>query len=372
MIEDLTLANQMTFELSKKKPVHGWFWYKEGYAPEIVERAISEDTGNILDPFCGVGTTLVCAKEKRIDSIGVDASPLAVFASRVKTDDYSKKDCEDALSFLRKDTKGEFRWEFELFDPRAAFPKRNLNQITGLRMAIEKEEPKVRNLLLLGLISILPQAGLVVKDGGVLKIKKDKKALPAKEIFKRKIKRMVKDIENAPTGHCPEVYLGDARAMDVPGNSVDLIVTSPPYLNNIDYSKVYGLELSLLEMSKARAEEVRMRAIRSFIGKDMKVGEVPIEVRDAASRIPIIGTYFRDMEEAIKEMYRTLKDGREAHIIVSNSVIHSTHVLVDEIFCDIGERIGFRESDIIVGAKRVADVRPQKIETRESIVILRK
>ena len=373
MSSDFDLAKLMTFELSKKKPVHGWFWYKEGFAPEIVERAIDNETEKIVDPFCGVGTTLLAAKQNRIDSIGVDASPLAVFASKVKTEDYSGEEIQQIRRFLFSDTKfEEGRWEFELFDPRAAFPKRNYNQILGIRNAIEKQEPKVRNLLLLALLSILPQASIVLKDGGVLKIRKDKRALPAKEIFKRKVKKMISDLETAPKGHVPQVYLGDARALDIEDGSADLIVTSPPYLNNIDYSKVYGLELSLLEMSRAMAEETRMRAIRSFIGKDMDVGEMPPELGETGEQIPIIGTYFKDMEQAIAEMHRILKPGREAHIVVSNSVIHQTHVLVDEIFADMAKRIGFSDAEIIVGAERIADVRPQKIKTRESIVKLRK
>jgi hypothetical protein len=58
--------------------------------------------------------------------------------------------------------------------------------------------------------------------------------------------------------------------------------------------------------------------------------------------------------------------------VVSNSVIHETHVVVDEIFAKMGERIGFSDSEVVVGAYRVADVRPQKVQTRESIVRLRK
>ncbi|MBI5046565.1 hypothetical protein HZC07_02430, partial [Candidatus Micrarchaeota archaeon] len=188
-------------------------------------------------------------------------------------------------------------------------------------------------------LSIIPQASIILKDGGVLKIVRDKKALPAREIFKRKVKRMVRELDAtnttaAPTEQVPKVFLGDARALDMAGESVDLVVTSPPYLNNIDYSKIYGLELSLLHMSKAEAEEVRMRAIRSFITKGFgsESSEMPPEVGEEGLRIPIVGTYFKDMEAAIVEMYRVLKPGGEAHITVSNSVIHQTHVMVDEIF----------------------------------------
>jgi len=374
----------MTFELSKKKPVHGWFWYKEGFAPEIVEHAIgSSSPKTILDPFCGVGTALLAAKQKGIDSVGVDASPLAVFISKTKTDDYSREDIEAVKAFLARKLEPKrlserlaehpLKWEFELFGPRAAFPKRNYGQILAMRDAIEQEEGRARNLLLLGLLSILPQASIIVKDGGVLKINKSKRALPAKEIFRRKMKRMLKDLEGREAyGHAPRVFLGDARALDIPPESIELIVTSPPYLNNIDYSKIYGLELSLLHMSRAEAEEVRMRAVRSFIGKKMKVQEMPPEVGELGYKIPVIGTYFKDMEQAIVEMHRVLKSGSEAHIVVSNSVIHETHVLVDEVLAEISERIGFTDVEIIVGAERIADVRPQRIKTRESIVKVRK
>ncbi|MFN7991120.1 MAG: hypothetical protein U0R44_03090 [Candidatus Micrarchaeia archaeon] len=369
------LGPWMTFDLSKEKPVHGWFWYKEGFAPELVDFAIKETAPRtVLDPFCGVGTSLLACKAAGIESAGVDASELAVFVSRVKTDDYEKADLEAALEFLerRLEPAPEAVWEFELFSARAAFPKRNYGEILALRQAIENEEGRVRNILLLALLSVIPQASLVLKDGGVLKIMKGKRALPAREIFRRKVKRMVRELGSAPQGHAPKVYLGDARSLEIDSGSVDLVVTSPPYLNNIDYSKIYGLELSLLQMSKAAAEEVRMRSVRSFIGKRMEVQQMPPEVGDVGYKIPIIATYFRDMEAAIAEMHRVLAPGGTAHITVSNSVIHQTHVLVDEIFAEMGLRLGFSDAEILVGAERIADVRPQKVRTRESVVVLRK
>ena len=374
------LGRYMTFELSKEKPIHGWFWYKEGFAPELVKWAVDDyrgrvgtDAKSLLDPFCGVGTTLLTAKEAHLQSAGVDASPLAVFVSKVKTQDYETGELEAALAFLDKRlTPVEANWQFELFSPRAAFPKRNYNEILSLRAAIEQEEGAVRDMLLLALLSVLPQASIILKDGGVLKIMKDKRALPAREIFRRKVKRMVRELQIASVGHVPQVYLGDARALDIPGEEVDIVVTSPPYLNNIDYSKIYGLGLSLLHMSKAEAEEMRMRAIRSFIGKQMAVTEMPPEVGEIGDRIPIIGTYFKDMEGAMAEMFRVLRPGGVAYVNVSNSVIHETHVIVDEVFAQMALRLGFSDAEIVVGAERVADVRPQKVKTRESVVIMRK
>ena len=369
------LGKFMTFEHSKEKPIHGWFWYKEGYAPELVEYCLKDcQAKSVLDPFCGVGTTLLCAKENKIESAGVDASTLAVFVSKTKTDDYDESDIENALAFLSKKIGPgpDTRWEFELFDTRLAFPRRNHGEILALRHAIEQEEGRVRNLLLLALLSILPQASLIMKDGGVLKLSKGKKALPAKEIFKRRLKRIVSDLRSQVKGHAPEVFLGDARAMDIPGETFDSVITSPPYLNNIDYSKIYGLELSLLSMSRAEAEQVRLRAIRSFIGRDMKVSEMPPEVGDIGYKIPIAGTYFRDMEASFAEMLRVLRPRGSAYVVVSNSVIHDNHVIVDEIFAEMATRIGFSDAEIVIGAERIAHVRPQMVHTRESIVVMRK
>jgi len=374
------LGQAMTFELSKKKPFHGWFWYKEGYAPEIVEYAFQKEgtpkDSLVVDSFCGVGTTLLAAKEAGLRSFGVDSSPLAVFVSKTKTDDYSSEDIERVKEFLANAFKGRqearVQWEFELFSPRAAFPKRHYNDILYLREKIEQEEGKVRDLLLLALLSIIPQSSIIVKDGGVLKIDKRKRAVPVKDAFKRKVKRIISDLSEPVVGPVPDVQLGDARRVELEDESADIIVTSPPYLNNIDYSKVYGLELSLLNMSKGEAEQTRKRSVRSFIVRRMDVDEMPPEVGDVGYKIPIVGTYFKDMESTMREMFRVLKPGKSAYVIVSNSVIHQTHVLVDEVLAEIGERIGFSENQIIVGSERIADVKPHKIKTRESIVLLRK
>ena len=465
--KDFSLAEAMTFVHSKQLARYNWFYYKEGYSPEIVQCALKHQSdrrdpaasrrgmsrpdasghehlqvaaatwmiqvahkqlvhdqersvvldiphsvttrqigsqqatwyptkfgnelkkpGNILDPFCGVGTTLFAAKELGVASYGIDASELAVFVSKTKTQNYETQDIKEALEFIatvfsERKKESVVRWDFELFDVRSAFPKRNLNDILFLRECIEDKyarritqdsKHKSRDLLLLALLSILPQCSLIIKDGGVLKIDKRKSAMHVKEAFRRKIKRMVKELEQNPVnGPEPEVYLGDARKTGFKDNNIEMVVTSPPYLNNIDYTKVYGLELSLLSLCKEYAEETRTRSVRSFITGNRKLETgLPEEVGEVGERIPVIGTYFADMKEAIKEMFRILNHGSCAYVVVSNSVIHETHVMVDEIFAEMAERIGFSEVGIVVGAERIADVKPTKVKTRESIVIMRK
>ena len=378
--ENLKLGNYMTFQASKEKPIHRWFYYKEGYSPEIVDYALEQEKtkGVLLDPFCGTGTSLLSAKENNLDSRGIDASELAVFVSKVKCANYEKKDVEEAREFMKdlfkKRTEPSIKWDFELFDPKTAFPKRNLNDILYVREAIEKSEcsGKIRDLLLLALVSALPQSSLMIKDGGVLRPDKKKRTMPAKDAFKRKVKQILSDIVNAGMiGKEPDIRLGDARVLPYENESCDIVVTSPPYLNNVDYSKIYGLELSLLALNKEITKQTRGRSLRSFLQRGSKPKYVPEEVNEVGNRIPVVGAYFADMENSISEMGRVLKKGSSAYVVVSNSVIYEEHILVDEILSAIGERLGL-QSEIIIGAYRVADVKPYKIKARESIVLLRK
>jgi len=262
-------------------------------------------------------------------------------------------------------------WRFELFDIKKAFPPSNLKQILYLREKIENiEDEKIKDFFLLALLSILPMCSFVLKDGGVLKIK-NKKVAPVKELFKRKIKKMIFDLEKFPIkGEEPEVLLADARS--IPFNQqFDLIVTSPPYLNNIDYTKVYGLELSLLELKETATKKTREQSIRSFITLNTKISFVPPEVGEIGFKIPVIGAYFSDMEQVLKEVFDLLRPSSNAVFIVGNCVIYDTHILVDEILAEIGQRIGF-ETEIVVGMQRIADVKPAKVKVRESAIVFKK
>lgn len=388
----MEIGDYFTFEPAKDIPVHNWFYYKEAYSPQLVEWALkelgvgSEETGNgklktgiVFDPFCGIGTTMLFAKENGLKGIGIDVSPLALFVTKTKCADYTEKDAEEAEKELKgmfsERREAEWSWEFELFHPSRFFGKRNYNDICFLRERIEGiENETVGGLFLLALLSILPQTGFFIKDGGVLREEPKKSAMPVKDAFKRKVKRMILDIrgeirkieENergaSPLAFfLPELKLEDAREFE--DWKADAFVTSPPYLNYIDYSKVYGLELSLLTMEKESTRIMRGKEVRGFITGE-SFGDAPPEADDYLD-IPIAGTYFADMERVLRNLKRIAPKGC---MVVGNSVLGGKHIPVDEILIKIGERIGFSEGRIGAVKERIADVRPQKIRVRESAI----
>ncbi len=378
----LHLGQYFTFTPSKSKPIYNWFFYKEAYSPECVDfflKKFNLNNGKIADPFCGIGTTLLYAKSKGFSSFGSDASPLATFISKVKCENYSEDDILKLQNFSKTmvkeilNTEPIQNWKPEFFSLQKIFPKSSLNFILRTRNFINKiEEPKIQNVILLALLSILPQSSLLIKDGGVMKHDKKKKAFPAKHAFKRKLKKIISNLKKQPIiGIIPQIHLGNAKNIPLDDGSVDAVITSPPYLNNIDYTKIYGLELSLLDPSFDLVKSSRKRTMISFDHPNLNIKNVPQEAEEFGIKYPVIGGYFSDMEKVLKESHRILKPGGFAVFVVGNSIMYDLHILVDVILGEIGERIGF-EVEILTALKRTAKTQNTKIETRESAVVLKK
>ncbi|MFH0973351.1 MAG: DNA methyltransferase [Candidatus Micrarchaeota archaeon] len=399
--EDYSLAPFFTFQDSKAKAFYNWFYYKEAFAPEFVEYALrrfaAKPNARVLDPFCGVGTTLLAAKELGFASAGVDASPLCVLASRVKTRDYDDVLKESVAAAFKKICKAKFEfpkeeWRFELFGPRRALPRGSYDEALHLRKQLRETEPKeAREFLALALASALPEASLVIKDGGVLKIRKNKRHLPSlRQAFERRAKRMLKDLSNPVKGPNPEVLIGDARQLAFDDESFDAVITSPPYLNGVDYSKIYGLELSLLFGENA-ALDYRRSALRSFIERDARNAreseDATIAERclrasqsELAEGVPDIAlAYLTDMTRVFRETKRVLRGGEsggKAAFVVGNAVLPGAYVAVDEVLALIALELDFGKAKIVVGSERVADVSTERgaerRRVRESAVMLEK
>jgi len=393
LIEKLDYRELVTFMQNKKEPVHRWFYYKEGYSPALVLDLIEKFNLNspILDPFCGTGTTLLACLQKNIDSIGFDITPLAVFVSRVKLEDGYDFDMlhEEILRVTNlKYEKPKISWNSDIINLKQAFSSYAYNDVCFFKQKImEIRDDKIRNFIMMGLLSILGQASYAIKDGGVVRIKRVQKkhVPPVRLLLKRQLKHMFKELkEREKTGAKAEVHTGDARSLELNDNSVSGIITSPPYLNNVDYTKIYTIELSLLEDNVRNLKEIRKSTLRSHIGAvyeaESAENKIPENIREILDKflkpeIPaIVRGYFEDMYLSMAEMHRVLKDGGYAFIVVGNACFPEVTIDVDTTLAQIGEETGFKLEEIWVANVRWADVYKIKKErpVRESIVILRK
>ena len=336
--EKLEWGKLATFVPNKAQPIYNWFYYKEGFAKELVLNLLEQfklKPGHlVLDPFCGSGTTLLTCKEKGIESIGFDTLPVSVFASRVKTQDYD-------IENLKNTSEWVFSQKFKYAIPempknyRRFFTKHTVEDIAFFRnlLSLVKDKP-AKEFLLLGMINTAMKCSHVWKDGGVLKIRKHP-VPPFRKLYRRVIKRMIKDYERFAnvTNRTKEVRvfvdLGDARKLNVESESVNGIITSPPYLNQIDYTKVYTIENWFIGQPRP--------ALRSYLG--LREGMVSEEAENL---------YLNDMERVIFEMYRVCRPGAKVAVVVGNAYIPDRVVEVDMILSKMAQDTGFKVNQILV------------------------
>jgi DNA modification methylase len=322
----------------------------------------------VLDPFLGSGTTLLACKELGIDGVGVDVAPLAVFVSRVKIADYDLEKLRETAKWLLSQPFKRPNISCVSGFVRQFFLKPSLEDIIFFRERIrEIEDPVVRNFFTLALMNAAMKVSLAYKDGAVLKVIRDKPVPPFRKFFKRLIRRMIRDLTKLSFKPCRlEVYLGDARRMSfLEDEMFDTIITSPPYLNKIEYTKVYRIEYELF------FGDVKIDPVRSYLGLNPKniVDQFPeLNLPEVAK------AYFHDMRLCLEEMFRVLKPGGRVALVVAGGVFPDRVVESDKLILELAERVGFEPERLIAVNKRVATTRRViKIgEARESILIFSK
>jgi len=396
-----------TFIPNKRSPVYNWLYYKEGFSAELVFRLLDmfgiKPGQTVLDPFCGCGTTLLACKQRAVNAVGFDVMPIAVFASSVKTRDYDTNKLEEAIRPL-------LAHKFERPAAAAAppivkkcFSKYALEDLIFFRSLINKiEDEDTRDFLLLGLVNAAMKVSWAWKDGGVIKVKKHPSP-PLRKMLSKTLSRMVKDLgrsesgmsltgkarvderlsptdTNEETGRSASqpsalrkkdkpvitVAMGDARNLPLADSSVDAVITSPPYLNQIDYQKVYAIENWIISGETAPP-------VRSFIGA---VSETDVEFLEERKLPQQAQLYFLDMNSVLAELWRVCKPGARLGIVIGNAYFPPPHEPVesDVILSELAERIGFTVEKILVLNQRAAlRNRTEKVGLlRESLLLLEK
>ncbi len=319
----------------------------------------------VLDPFLGSGTTTLACMEVGVNSCGIDSSPLAVFVSQTKTTRYDADLLEKAATYL-------FLTPFskpslEGLDPlvKKAFSRPVLEDVIFFRDKIAEMDESVKGFFMLALMRAAMEVSYAYKDGGVIKIVK-KPTPPFRKFFRRIIKKMIRDVRSINLEDCDiRIMLGDARVLQLPDEVFDAIITSPPYLNKIEYTTVYKIEYELF------LPGVKVDAVRSYLGLNPKNVKDPFPELN----LPIIAkAYFSDMQRALSEMFRVLKPKGKVALVVAGGVFPDRVVESDTLIAKLAEDIGFKVNKICIVNRRVATTRRViKIgEARESIVFMEK
>jgi len=369
--ERYDLGQLVTFKPNKSLPIYNWFHFREAFSRDFVMLMldhfdIHEDNW-VLDPFGGGGTTLLAARERGINAVGVDAHPVFAFVSHVKTQNYN-------LESLRELKKDFFSKKFEKPDSKGinpllkkAFSRYALEDILFFSSEIKKiKDGIMRDFLVLALIVSAMKVSYAVKDGAVLRFFK-RKHPPLRKVFKATVKKFIRHLKKIELKPCEiAVKQGDARKLDfLATGSFDAVITSPPYLNKSEYVKAFDVEGALLK------EVIGIDSTKACLGTDLERSDA---VFPDLKLPPIAKTYFFDMKLCLAEMYRVLRKDGKAALVVGQGVFPDRIVESDILIAKLAESVGFNMKKRSIVNQRIATrERTVKIGVAlESILLLTK
>ncbi|MDB4965197.1 MAG: modification methylase [Myxococcales bacterium] len=248
---------------------HGFHSYPARFHPLLCRRLFAECARHgtvVLDPFVGSGTTLVEAALRGATGLGVDANPLAVELAKLKAIPWAP-DARRLLgrrafevstrSLDRVKKRARSRTHGSEYDDPKHYAAHVFRELVGLREEIQIEAEPIRGALLLVLSSILVKVSKQQADTTHHAVERTiGKGLPSR-MFLRKAEELMRQLgafaDAVPSGTpLPEVRLGDARKLShVADKSVDVILTSPPYLGTYDYAEHHARRFGWLGLDAA-------------------------------------------------------------------------------------------------------------------------
>lgn len=379
---------------------YNWYAFKHRFGSELVSKMFSmfelKEGDSVLDPFLGGSTTLIKAKLDGYNAVGLDISPFSVFLSNVLTTKY------DPASLRRsyKRISHEIDQDVEIPDVallNKAFSENTLKYIYSLRKSINSLRSPNKDFFLFSLLCILNDASKAKKSGGFLRITEQRKSSvkSVKKLFTEASDKMITDMASVEYSDTSiKAVLGDARKypQNIRRKKYDAILTSPPYPNRHDYTRIYELELLVGFIGDNKSlKSLRYDTLRSHVeakerykSKDYVVPQV---LEDKMSELKeqklnnkqILSTlygYFEDMFLSLKEMMSVLKDEGRIGLVVSNVRYAGIMIPVDELLGEIGEQVGLKLQHIYVlryrGNSSQQMLKHQREPVRESLIVWQK
>jgi hypothetical protein len=426
------LANSAMNKLgAEDRAIHNWYRFVLSFPPHLVDEYIArfklDGNSRLLDPFCGTGTTLVQAKKRGIPSVGIEANPVASFASRVKIDWRP-----DPVA-LKAHARRIYENVSEEFKSSGIFDEPLLRLISGDRNPVLRVlDPEQEKLLLKNSISALPLHKTLVllehirkgnhsdflrhemlalakalvnsisnlrfgPEVGVGTIKED---APVLRLWQEEVAVMAEDLSHIKD-HAPvtaEVHSADARQLKnlLEPQSIDAVITSPPYPNEKDYTRTTRLELVLLGFvnSKAELQALKKNLIRSntrsvykeddddqWIAANERIREIADKIEKRRLELGktsgferlyarVTKLYFGGMFRHLRDMRAVLKPGAHLAYVVGDQASYlRVMIRTGEIISDIACSLGYEVVGIDLFRTRLATATRDQL--REEIVVLR-
>lgn len=381
-------------------------------APDLALVSLGElrPGSRVLDPMVGSGTVVRHALELGHDAVGYDLDPLAVLMSRAWTTAVADADIEAELDTILGDVANDrgdvpvLGWQQ---DPDTArfieywFHDAQRGDLARIAFALDqrgKASLSASQSAALDVLRVAFSRIIITKEQGAslardtshsrphrVATASDYKVVPN---FKRSVVQLRKRLLENPLKRAAVIQRGDARSLSLQDASIDAVITSPPYLNAIDYMRGHRMSLVWMGHSIPSLKLVRSNSIGAERAADKhdqqsELDGIAIAMRGEErlnSRLEgIIGRYALDLIGMTSEVGRVLKPGGRATFVVGNSCIKGKFIDNARGVATAAERAGMvvedtRERDLPI-ANRYLPVSGDSLSKRmrtETVLVCRK
>lgn len=409
------------------RPIHDWYRFVLSYPPHLVREYIHDfgltEGATVLDPFCGTGTTVVEAKLQRVRAIGIEANPFPHFASCVKTDWHVDRElllarAEDVArnTHMILASQGIDDWRpssregflLKTVPPHRArvLIKHSISPLPLHKTLILLEQIDLHQstaayrYLILALGKALVNTIGNLRFGPEVGVGKIKSDVPVVSAWLHQVRNMARDLHAVQETDYPEVqiHLADARDLDciLAPNSIDAVITSPPYPNEKDYTRTTRLESVILGFYEDMAQLRRYK--KTFLRSNTRGVYVTDDddqwisdhtaIQQIAERIEkrrielgktsgferlyarVTKLYFGGMARHLAQLRKVLKPNAHLAYVVGDQASYlQVLIRTGELLADIAQGLGYELVRIDRFRTRFATA--TRCDLREEVVVLR-
>lgn len=355
-MEGQILKFEVLQSVSNPHSIHGLYPYRGKISALDAEKIIKQFEPNttLLDPFCGSGTIIYEAQKHGMKAIGVDNNPIAITLSRAKTDLINDsnmnqyiEECIQIIELAKQDLSSG-RYQSMPEAPRALFHEDSANEIMCIKYYFDNMSDYLKGAYF-GAIALTARGNNDYRwtSSTVGKNIEPKRYISFFEKLLMKTKKHSKFLNHISTSQNSSILKADSRKLTslIPDSSIDVVFTSPPYFDALDYTAYYG------------------KLIYEIHKMDRKI--IKSELIQTAK------TYKEDMSLVLKEMDRITKDNSIIVFVVGDKKTKNGIINGGEFFSDIWKSSYVEERHYSGSSSKVFDTL-NKTQRKEQIVVWEK
>jgi DNA modification methylase len=401
----------ISFQANKNEPFYRWFKYKEGFSSAFVKYILdlfgTPGSGQtVLDPFSGIGTTVTASIHNGYNATGIELLPPGILATntriaagRIDPEVFTNTlSAIEALNFQEKNIPQKYFFK-HLTITKGAFSEETELAIANIQKFIEERcnNAEMKELLKFSVSSVLEDVSFTRKDGQYLRWdsrsdRKLKSKFSKGEIhaFKprliQKLKEIQKDISQVKQNEINTTFKlvqGSClnKIQEIADESIDMVITSPPYCNRYDYTRTYALELAFNGIDDNEIKNLRQTLLSATVENKSKYNQLKdfyssiyksetfrsavhtfrnqLALQEVLENLRLhknvlnnknipdmVANYFFEMNFVIGELARTLKIGGKIIMVNDNVRYNGDEIPVDLILSEFARESGLA-TDVI-------------------------